>query len=523
MPPHVVEDAVPLSRSILWRLTREYYQRAGPTAWSDGVVPHYVTSNPFVADALAEVALGFMADEGARRATVLEVGAGPGRFAFHFLRALERQDPDAHVRYVASDLVRANVEHLAAHPALAPAIEDGRLDTACFDLERDASLDLIGSGERIDAGDLDEPLIVVANYVLCTLPQDAFQVRDGVVRRALVSTHVTEGPTDLADRDLLRRIDVSWSEEGEDADVGGDPALAAALQDRSGDRFVLFPAAALQALRRIRAFTRRGMLVLAVDRGDVRVDTFPEEPVAPALHGGFSFRPNLHALGRAAELEGGLFLHAYRPAEHIEAVAFAYGDGQRKATAQAFARAVSHVGPDGFFALKRGFDATVVSLPPEAIVAFLAFSWYDPNVFLVASGALAAAAPTASDAVRKAIEAAADEVARNEFTLRDGVGAPDLPFALGSVLYAAGRHEKAIVQFETSIARHGPHRASLLNMAFALRALGRDDEALERLDHALVVDPTFVRAARAREELRGKSAGPAGSSMDAPEMEASRG
>ncbi len=66
--------------------------RAASTAWSTGQVPHYVTSNPFIARGYARVAASFAAD--CRQAglvgpgetvEVIELGSGSGRFAHHFL------------------------------------------------------------------------------------------------------------------------------------------------------------------------------------------------------------------------------------------------------------------------------------------------------------------------------------------------------------------------------------------------------------------------------------------------------
>src|SRR5262245_60566607 len=51
-----------LSRSKLWRVQREYFDRVGIEAWRRGEVPHYITNNPGLAGAYAEVFLGFFRD-----------------------------------------------------------------------------------------------------------------------------------------------------------------------------------------------------------------------------------------------------------------------------------------------------------------------------------------------------------------------------------------------------------------------------------------------------------------------------
>lgn len=75
-----------LSASPLWPLQRRFFERAGPAAWADDTVPHYVTNNAGLAAAYAEVLLGWLRDagplDGGQPLTVVEIGAGSGRFAF---------------------------------------------------------------------------------------------------------------------------------------------------------------------------------------------------------------------------------------------------------------------------------------------------------------------------------------------------------------------------------------------------------------------------------------------------------
>ena len=48
-----LETACRLSRSVLWRLQRRFFERRGMAAWSEGIVPHHVTCNPAHACVLA--------------------------------------------------------------------------------------------------------------------------------------------------------------------------------------------------------------------------------------------------------------------------------------------------------------------------------------------------------------------------------------------------------------------------------------------------------------------------------------
>ena len=52
-----LEAACRLSRSVLWRLQRRFFEQRGIAAWSEGVVPHHVTSNPGLARAYGPAGL----------------------------------------------------------------------------------------------------------------------------------------------------------------------------------------------------------------------------------------------------------------------------------------------------------------------------------------------------------------------------------------------------------------------------------------------------------------------------------
>ncbi len=61
-PTYSLEAPTRLSESLLWRLQKNFFAAAGATAWSRGIVPHYVTSNSWVAGAYARVVLGWLRD-----------------------------------------------------------------------------------------------------------------------------------------------------------------------------------------------------------------------------------------------------------------------------------------------------------------------------------------------------------------------------------------------------------------------------------------------------------------------------
>ena len=208
-----VQDFTPLRDSRLWALSQAYYARMGLRAWAEGSVPNFVTSNSFIARAYAKVLAGALWDA-ARAAPcgtlrgqpvhILEVGSGHGKLAYLIVDALLGLQPflpplgsssgaaapaaaagaapaPLPFRYIVTDPLPGNLAAIRAHPRMAKLAALGALDFAVFDALGSAqgvTLQLEASGAALQAP-LAHPLLVVANYVLDSLPTDAFHISPG--------------------------------------------------------------------------------------------------------------------------------------------------------------------------------------------------------------------------------------------------------------------------------------------------------------------------------------------------------
>jgi hypothetical protein len=90
-----IESDQLFSQSKIWQLNRNFYQKKGPSAFSEEIVPHNLTSSSSVGKTYAELIFGFLKDLSSKGKTVdpvyiLELGAGHGRLAYHILVHLER-------------------------------------------------------------------------------------------------------------------------------------------------------------------------------------------------------------------------------------------------------------------------------------------------------------------------------------------------------------------------------------------------------------------------------------------------
>jgi hypothetical protein len=121
-----IESGRRFSASVLWDWQADYFRRAGIAAWA-GALPFYATSNPFIADRYAQVIHRYLLELGRLDATsagqtvpIVELGAGPGQFAFYCASRLaelcQAAPPALRPVYVLTDLAPAMVDFWATQP-----------------------------------------------------------------------------------------------------------------------------------------------------------------------------------------------------------------------------------------------------------------------------------------------------------------------------------------------------------------------------------------------------------------------
>ena len=274
-----------LSESVLWSLTREYYQRTGVSGWVEGVVPDMITTNAYVAAAYARMVVAFLRDWRATTSAdldgpvhVIELGAGPGRFAHGFLTKLAPRLAaypalqGISVRHVMTDLPGGNVDRWRRHPTLRRHVAAGHLDFATLDASRPGGIKLVESGDVLELDGGSGPLVVVANYILDSLPLDVFLVDGGQLSEHLVTVYADSGrsgrPAALDD------VTTAWTTRP----IGAarryvDDEMEAVLRAVTGgdaSRSILFPTAAIHLLQQLQRLTSGPLLVLSADKGPSR-------------------------------------------------------------------------------------------------------------------------------------------------------------------------------------------------------------------------------------------------------------
>ena len=503
-----------LSKSLLWRLQRNYFERHGIEAWRSGAVPHHITSSPFIADAYARVVMGFLRDCNSslnhnQPVHIIELGSGSGRFAYSFLKKflnLHRNSVlnETPIKYVMTDFTQSNLEYWRTHPSLLPFIEEGSLDLARFDLEKDVQIELLNSGEILSNATLRNPLIVISNYVFDSTPQDAFLAADENLFEILV-TLTTPPEVDTADPDILSRVEISAHENLTDGNYYDDPKWNRILLDykqRLSDTAFLFPTAALQCIQNLHRLSSGRMLLLSGDRGYSQDEALKLGSGIPtfALHGSFSMMVDYQIIGEYCRQLGARVLHPSGPTDHLNISAFMFGDVPRGfiETRQAYADAIEKFGPDDFFTLKGGVAHLYDVLTIDEILAFLRLSCWDYKRFCECLPALKNLLTDMSSLQKQQLHDAILKVWDSYMPIGEE---SDLAFELGTLFVEMEFYEGALDFLHRSVELYGMAPGCAYNIAVCYYSLGQMDQALDYVNHALDLDPEFAEGKTLRAQV----------------------
>jgi len=516
--PVILDKGKPLSQSILWKLQRNFFQGQGIEAWRQGTVPHYITSNPFIANAYAKVVFGFIRDctgvtgdsandsfppfDPGHPIYIIELGSGSGRFAYHFLKKfldIYRSSvlKDIPFTYVMTDFCEKNVNFWREHQSLKPLVEEGVLDYALFDTERDEELKLSESGNVISTGTVKNPMAVIANYFFDSIPQDAFFIQGGRLCEGLVTVISYEHEADLNDPEILARVEISYDKNPVEKDYYENPDWNEILkyyEKRLDDTAFLFPCAALQCIENFSRISGGRILLLSGDRGYSREeDLLDREEPEITKHGSFSMMVNYHAIGKYIQKQGGQPLHTSHHHTHLNISAFLLGShhSDYTETQQAYREAIENCGPDDFYALKKAIEYGYDSWTLEQILAYIRLSGFDAKITLACYPALMDRIEHAKESERQEIYRVIQEVWKVYYPLDED---RDMPFHLAVLLHEMDYYAEALDYYERSVDLYGPNAVVAYNSSLCHYHLTHIEAALKEASKALVLEPEYQNA-----------------------------
>ncbi|GGA34377.1 hypothetical protein [Paenibacillus physcomitrellae] len=407
------EQRYRFSEAPIWDIQRRYYEELGTKAWNNDQVPQYITSNPMIAAAYAEVIFGFLQDRvnkgnGSEPVVIVELGAGAGRFAYHLLDELCRLRDYAGIelppfRYVMTDLALNNVLAWKEHPALQAFIAEGLLDFARYDAAHDTVLNLVVSGTTISEGDLKQPLIIVANYFFDGIPQELIYVGDGKIYEADVYVQGLEPMDSLKPSEWLERINLRYEHRRApeyEQETYPYRDVISIYQEHLEDSHILFPAAGLTCLERLNLLSQAGFVLITADKGDHLLDQWKfAEPPELILHGSFSLTANYHAIQYFFEQRGALALFPPHHYKNINVGCILHLDKPMEYVNSrlAYRRCMERFGPDDFFNMKVWIDRHVESMGMPELLSFWRLGGYDAEFFIQSAKRISNLLPDAND------------------------------------------------------------------------------------------------------------------------------
>lgn len=486
---------VRLSQSGLWERQRQYYHEKGVEAWNTGTVPHYITNNPVIANAYADLVVAHLEDLAREKKLnlkkpvhVVEMGGGSGRLAFLILRRLEALSKllPVKVRYVLTDFTTTNLGHWREHPSFAPFFADGRLDLAQFDVENDSVLNLEMSGDVLDGS--GNPVFFLANYLFDTLTQDCFAVEGGVLKEAL-PTISYEQETATVSYSYVEAAEAPYGRQDYDA-------ILAQYAKTLGDTCFLFPVGPLKCLENlIRVGGERACLITA-DKSWSRWEDLvgAGEPSLVAHGPSFSMTVNFHAMGLYWQGRGGHVFHTAARDSMLQISCFCLGLPEKALakTSWVFHEKIDDYGPLDFFNLKGAITEAAETKNLRFCLEVLRLASWDPEVlFELADSMSAARVEEMSTLNKREIFLALTRTWANYFPIGE---AKDVPFEVARILFRMEYFEQSLVFYEESLRLFGPHKMTHHNMGLCYYYLRRLGQAKAAFEKALELDPGYGAA-----------------------------
>lgn len=396
---HLIAADQRLSESLIWQIQRQYFLQDGLRAWQDDIVPHQISSNPLMARAYAQLVLGYLRDCAAAAQLdpdqpiyIVELGAGSGRLAYHFLHQFEpllAQSPLAEldVKFIMTDFVPEILEFWQAHERFQPWFEAGWLDVALFDVMEPRPLTLQHSNRTLTPDQMHNPVILIANYFFDSIPQDSFVIEEGQLCHNLLTLSSSQPEPDLADATIWNRLELAYEAIPLAEPPYQDDRYNQILESYEAflpDTSLTFPNIGLDCLRFWQGFGHGRLLLLTSDRGYTLPESLlnQEDPL-PNLHGSFSMMVNYHALSQFVELADGLVLHTNHYQDNLQTAVYALGQLPQNGleTQLAFQQTIQQNGPDDFFALKQALEPQLDSLTLPQILSYCRLSAFDADIF----------------------------------------------------------------------------------------------------------------------------------------------
>jgi tetratricopeptide (TPR) repeat protein len=509
-PGVILEAEKPLSQSMLWKLQTDFFANQGPEAWIKGIVPQYITTNPYIANIYAKTVFGYCRDYAAREdfnkdttIYIMELASGVGRFTYTFLKRFLHIVENSSLKglkfkYIVTDLAERNIEYWQNHSFLKPYFESGILDCATFDMAQDEEVHLKNSSEVLKAGSMKNPLILFANYTFDSLPQDTFYVNKGQIFEGLITITSQEEQVDPNDKSILAGLDYYYTDKQidgvgyyEDENINN---ILLYYKERLEDTAFSLPIVALRCMNRLKKLFNDDIVMISADKGYKNEESMYKN-YHPYLskHGCISMTVNFHALELYFKGLGGKGIHSIHEHENVNMSLFLLGESSQEfiETTMAYNDIIESIGPDDFYILKKAVVPQNKTLTTKELLTFLRFTVWDSRTFLEFYNTLLDRIANEEDFPKDELIDIVYKVWDHYFPIGEE---GDLAYCLGTVLGYFGYDSDALKLFKASIEFYGEDAGIYFEMALCYYNLQEFEKAMEYTEKSIAIDPDFEQS-----------------------------
>lgn len=487
---YVIENAVPLSKSVLWKMEKNAYAEFGPSAWTKHGVPFYITANPLICKQYAAVVLGYLQDcsrsslSAADPFYIIELGAGIGRFGYLFIKelcalleSLGKSCKELKFCYVLTDISQKNIDFWTAHPALKKYIQEGVLDFSLYDPLEDVSITLMKTGKVLSNQTIKNPLTVIANYFFDSIPQDLFRIKDGKIEKGFVSLSSKTPPDDLSNPEFIKEVmaEYTWCLiQNPGDDYSSNPRLNKVLHMYSAkleQAEFFIPAAGIRCIDNLLKLSEGRMLLLTGDKGVSTLDeVMRDSQIMPVHHATFSFQVNFHALSAYYTEQANAILLPIDSSTTFMVAAVIFGSGEFSHTSSALSSLNSFT-PLMYWELINQINTDCPAPSLHLILNLLKLGNWDLSLWQTFLAPLQASVQSVSDEQKGQLEKAIDLSWNNYYQTSPNEGV--LIQHLGSLLFEMKRYAKALLYYKRAYEICPTDEQVLFNMSLCYQKMGQ--------------------------------------------------
>lgn len=394
----ILEANTAFEQSLIWQFNRSYYEEAGLSAWSDGVVPHNMTSNMYVGKTYAAVILGFLKDIALIRQNdevvyIMELGSGHGRLAFHILRLLDKMIALEAIHlpsycYVITDIVESNLNFFEEHPQLQDYYDNGKLDVAYYDGVESKEIILRKQNKTIHQNSLLNPMIAIANYFFDSIPNQLFKIKNNKIFSCEILLETPQRDETVSHVALLKDLRTTILVDDKEFVNNEDPFISDLLnayKTELNETHLLIPRLAIKCIETLQGYSEHGLMLISIDKGYSDITHLEGRPEPEIIHhGSFSMYVNFNALERYCTSKNGKTIFSSFSDYSMQLGCFLFTDSPESyaKTIAAYDHYIDDFGPDDYNGMKKMAYRLVSHFSLRELITIIRLGSFDSTLFL---------------------------------------------------------------------------------------------------------------------------------------------